>query len=72
MLSILVHPDSPRDDIVPAKNGTYDVYTTESKDRGRANTKMVKILANYLHTSPTKLIVASGEQWNEKTVLFEG
>ncbi len=70
VLSISVKPQAKRDEVVRTGEGQYSVATTQPAREGKANKQVIKLLARFLNTSPSKLIVTKGERWNDKTILF--
>jgi uncharacterized protein len=69
VLTVHVKPQSPRDEVVQMGELEYEVRTTATALKGKANKAMIKILAKHLRLSPSHLLIAKGERWNDKTVL---
>lgn len=70
ILTVTVHPDSTRDDVVAVNENAFKVYVTQSSKQGKANkTAMIK-LAQFLGVPPAKLILSRGDRSNNKTVIL--
>lgn len=69
-LTITVQPQARRDEVKKVSETEYTISTTQPAKEGKANKHVIKLLARFLQTSPSKLIVTKGERWNTKTILF--
>ncbi|PWU24341.1 hypothetical protein C5B42_00035 [Candidatus Cerribacteria bacterium 'Amazon FNV 2010 28 9'] len=70
ILTIHVKPRSSRDDVKKIGTNEFEVSTVAAPEEGRANDQVMKLLARYFNTSPSKLVVTKGERWNDKTILL--
>ncbi len=69
-ITLTVHPSARRDEVKQISASEFNVSTTAPAKEGKANKQVIKLLARFLNTSPSNLIVAKGERWNTKTILF--
>lgn len=70
VLTITVKPSSKHNSVVPTGKDTFDVHTSASLEKGKANREMIKVLAHFLGVSPSKLLLTAGEKYQEKTILM--
>lgn len=53
------------------ESGIYRVRTTEAPERGKANEKVIELLAKELKVPKSKLSITSGLTWKKKLVKIE-
>lgn len=69
VFTVTVHPGSKRDVVEKVSSEEYKISTVAPAKEGKANKMVIKLLANHLKVSASKLLVTKGERWNTKTIL---
>lgn len=70
-VSIKVATKSKQNRVVKISNTEYKVYVTVAPERGKANEKVVELLADYFDVSKSGTRIVKGETNNKKIVEIE-
>jgi len=70
-LFIKVTPKAKLNKIIQLDNHTYQIYTTASPDKGKANQSVIKLLSKKLKISKSKLIIIKGEKSKHKIIEIQ-
>ena len=68
---IKVAAKSKQNKVVKIFDTEYKVYVTVAAERGKANDKVVELLADYFDVSKSGARIVKGEASNKKTVEIE-
>ena len=67
-ISVRVIPRSKRNEVIPQGDNRYRVYLTAPPVEGKANDKLVEVLAEYFHVRMRKITIIKGESAREKVI----
>ncbi|MFW5885215.1 MAG: DUF167 domain-containing protein [Patescibacteria group bacterium] len=65
---VKVTPNSSRDKVEKLENGNYKVWVTVAPEKGKANKRVVEVIANYLGISKNKLTIIAGKTFSQKII----
>ena len=65
---IKVKPKASQAKVVKIDKTHYQVYVTQSPEKGKANKQIIKLLADYFGVSLSKINIIAGEKGREKVV----
>lgn len=68
IIRVKTFPNSKKEAIVDKGADRFYVYVKEKAEEGRANEKMLEILANHLKTTPKKLVITRGSKTPNKII----
>jgi len=71
-LGVIVVPRASRDEVTLAADGTVRVRVTAPPERGKANERVERVLAERLGVPPGRVRVVRGLRSRSKTVEIEG
>lgn len=71
-LTVRAHPRSAREAIGPLLDGVLHVRVTRPATGGEANDAIRRLLADALHTRPSRIGLASGARARHKRFVIEG
>jgi uncharacterized protein len=71
-ISVRVHPNSPRNQIVGLINGTLKVKIAAQPAKGKANKELIEFLSEVLGTRKTAISILKGETSHNKIVAIDG
>ena len=63
-----VFPKSRKEEIIKTGENQYKVKLTEAAEKGKANKKLVKLLADYFKVARSKIIIVKGEKSHRKII----
>lgn len=69
LLKIHVVPNARRAEVARLDDGTLEVRVDERPERGRANKRLLEIIAGYLRVPKSKVTLVAGARSRDKTVL---
>jgi len=64
-----VFPKSKKEEIIKTGENRYKVKLTEVPEKGKANKKLISLLAKYFKLSKSKLMIVRGEKNSHKIIL---
>jgi uncharacterized protein YggU (UPF0235/DUF167 family) len=67
-IRVKTFPNSKREEVVDKGADRFYVYVREKAEEGRANEKMLEILAAYLKIDAKKLVITRGSKTPNKTI----
>ncbi|MCC6866442.1 MAG: DUF167 domain-containing protein [Ignavibacteria bacterium] len=68
-ITVKVKPNSHKNEVLPLKSGIYEIYTTVVPEKGKANKKVIELLAKEYKVSKSNVILVKGE--TSKLKIFE-
>lgn len=72
LLPVTAQPGARREGLVGVHQGRLKVAVTAPPERGKANTRIIQVLASALHLKKSQIGIRSGETSRQKTVLIQG
>ncbi len=72
VLRVRAVPGASRERVVGLHGGALKLATTAAAEKGKANRRLLSLLAESLGLSPGELELVSGETGREKRVLIRG
>lgn len=70
-VTVRVKPRAHRDEVRAGADGTLEVRVTAPPADGKANERMLRLLARHLGVAPTHLRIVSGHRGRLKRVLVD-
>lgn len=68
LIKVKVTPDSKRDEVRLKREGSFEVATRSSAERGEANDAVVALLGKELGISPKKFRIIKGHRSHSKII----
>lgn len=68
LIRVKTFPNSKKEEIIEKGEGRFYVYVKEKAEEGRANERMLEVLATHLKTTPKKLVITRGSKTPNKFV----
>lgn len=68
LIAVRVLAGSRQNKVTALAPGVYKVWTTVSPEKGKANKKVLKLLASYLGVKIGDLVIVSGETKKQKII----
>lgn len=68
-LRVKVKPCASKNEVRQLGLDNYEVRTTASPEKGKANQEVIRLLAEFLGVSPSALTIIRGETSREKLIL---
>lgn len=65
-IAVRVKPHAKENKITKISDISYEVSITEIPEKGKANIKIIKLLADYFNTSPSLVLLVSGARARDK------
>ena len=65
-----VKPRASQAKVIKIDKKHYQVYITQSPEKGKANKQIIKLLADYFGVSLSKINIIAGKKRREKVVKF--
>jgi uncharacterized protein (TIGR00251 family) len=70
-LSIKVKPNSRKNEVERAEDGTFTVFVTDPPAEGKANEKLIELLSEYLKKPKRCISIVAGFKSKNKIVEIE-
>jgi uncharacterized protein (TIGR00251 family) len=70
-LTVKVKPNSRKNEVKRAENGTLTIFVTDPHKEGKANEKLIELLSEYLEKPKRCISIVSGFKNKNKTVEIE-
>jgi hypothetical protein len=70
-LTVKVKPNSRKNEVKRAENGTLTIFVTDPPKEGKANEKLIELLSEYLEKPKRCISIVSGFKNKNKTVEIE-
>ncbi len=68
-ITVKVKPNSHKNEVLLLKSGIYEIYTTVVPEKGKANKKVIELLAKEYKVPKSNVILVKGE--TSKLKIFE-
>ncbi|MDQ6986158.1 MAG: DUF167 domain-containing protein [Candidatus Dojkabacteria bacterium] len=68
IIKVKVNSNSKVEKIIKLSNNYYKASFSETREKGKANKKLVKLLSDYFNISITKIVIKSGFTNSEKII----
>jgi uncharacterized protein (TIGR00251 family) len=69
LIKVKVFADSEKDEIIKKKDDEFEVRVKEKAEKGRANSAVIKVLANYFKIDESMIRLVKG--FKERNKIFE-
>ena len=70
-LTVIVKPNASFNKVIKHDDATYQVFTTATPEHGKANQKVIELLADFLGVAPSQVSIHFGKTAREKIVEVE-
>lgn len=67
-LTIHVKAGASLNKVTQVDDTTYKVFTTTPPEKGKANEQVIKLMADFLHIPPSRLVIRFGTTSREKLI----
>jgi len=65
-IKVKVFPDSKRDEVIKKTDDSFEVKVREKAEEGRANQRVIEVLASYLNIPQERLVIIRGARQRNK------
>jgi uncharacterized protein (TIGR00251 family) len=72
LLKVKVTPNAGRDEITGVENGMLCVRLTATPEKGKANERLIGLLAKMVKMPKSRLSLKNGQTSRVKQIIFEG
>lgn len=71
IIKIRVKPNSKINKVKQNEDGSYAVSLTATPIEGKANSQLIKVLADHLGVAKSRITIKSGQKSRDKLVIIE-
>ncbi len=72
LLKVKVKPNAKREGVIPLGDNLYEVRVNAPPEKGKANERLIELLAEHLNVSKSKLKILKGHTARNKLVEVDG
>lgn len=70
IIKVLVKTKAKHESVVTNPDGSISVWVVEPPEKGKANSAVIKAIAQFLNVSPARLVIKNGETSKHKVMIL--
>lgn len=70
-ITVKVKPNSRENSVKEISNGYYEVWVSVPPEKGKANERVIKLLAEHLGIAKSRIFIEKGQTAKEKVIVID-